>query len=209
MTATADTATTTDTSTPAPAAKPAVTVADLPPEALAKRVDQAKNAARNELLAELGITDPAAAKAALKAHADALEAAKSRDLKLAELEVQVKAQNDALASSVGRVSAAITAEQKAAIDAIAGTDPAAWLRTYNALSPTWTTPAPAAAAVAAVAAPAAPPPVSSTTAAAPAPSPAGNVSPPNHAIAYKRLSSENPFAASIYLERHGDACYKP
>lgn len=216
MTATADTTATAETTTPAPAAaKPPVTVAELPPEALSKRLEQAQNSARTALLAELGITDIAASKAALKAHADAVEAAKSRDLKLAELEVQVRAQNDALASSVAGIVAKITAEQKAAIDAVAGTDPAAWLRTYNALSPTWNAPAPAASAAVAPAPAAAPvtgtapAPAVSTSVNVPAPSSAGSVSPPNHALTFQRLQKENPFYAGAYLAQHGDACFKP
>jgi hypothetical protein len=196
------------TTTPA---KPSVTVADLPPEALSKRVEQAKNVARAELLAELGITDTAAAKQALDAHAAAVEAAKTRDQKLAELELHVKAQTEALASSVARITPSITAEQKAAIEALAGKDPAAWLRTYNALSPTWVAPAPTSGADATASAndtAGAPAVAASTSVNTPAPSPAGNVSPPNHAVTYKRLSSTNPFAAAAYSVTYGDACYK-
>ena len=48
-----------------------VTTADLPPEALSKRLEQAKHSAQTELLASWGVTDPAQ----VKAYIDAAKAA--------------------------------------------------------------------------------------------------------------------------------------
>lgn len=195
-----------------PAAPKVQTLAtDLPPEALAARIQQAKDSARRELLAEFGAVDPAAIKAALEQARATEEAKKSDAQRLAELDLRVKAQSDALGVAVAQTASRITAEQKAAIDAIAGNDPVTWLRTHAALAPTWGQ----AAASVAPAAPAAPtaapiitPPVQLATTApiAPAPAPTNQTSAVDHAAVYASLDG-NPFARAAYLERYGSACY--
>lgn len=189
-----------------------VTVDDLPPEALSKRLEQADRASRSALLAELGIADPAEAKAAIAAHKAALEAAKTDAEKLASLNLTVANQAKALNVAVAQAASKITPEQKAAVDAIAGQDQVTWLNTYAALAPTWgtsaspVTPAAPAPAQAPIAAP--PPAPTGTAPAAPAPAPTGTISPPNHATIYQSLTKTNPFAAAAYVNQHGDACFK-
>jgi len=208
MTVETDTATSETTPTPAAAAptKPVVAASDLPPEALSKRLEQAKHAAQTELLKTLGITDVEEAKAALAAHVAQKEAAKTTEQKLAALELQAKTAAEALDTAVKQAVGRITPEQKAAVDAIAGDDKALWVKTYAAMSPTWTTPA--SVATSAPAAPAAPVVPATSAPAAPAPSPTGATSPPNHKARYAHLQTENPFAAAAYLQKHGSDCFK-
>jgi hypothetical protein len=191
----------------APVVPPTVTVADLPPEALRQRLEQAAHAAQTKLLADLGIADVAEAKAAIAAQRAAAEAQKTDAEKLAALNLRVTAQESALTVAVSQAAKNITAEQKAAVDAIAGTDSVTWLRTYAALAPTWGG-APVPVVPVAPAAPAAPaaPIITSTAPAAPAPAPTNQTSPADHATVYASLKS-NPFAAAAYLEKYGSACY--
>jgi hypothetical protein len=187
-----------------PAPPKTVATADLPPEALKQRLDQARHAKEVELLASLGIANIDEAKAAIAAHNAAKEAAKSDAEKLAALNLKVSAQADALNVAVAQVVAKITPEQKAAVDVLAGTDSAAWLKTYAALASTWVVPVTPAADL-----PTATPPLKTSTAPnAPAPSPSGGTSPTNHAATYKALEASNPFAAAAYSVKYGDACYK-
>ena len=198
-----------------PVAQPAkvVTVDDLPPEALKQRLDQAKHSGQTELLASWGVTDPAQVKAYIDGARAAEEAKKSNEQRIAEQSVKLTAYEEGLAVAVETFGATIKPEQKAAVDAIAGTDKALWLKTYRALAPTWIAAAPSIPA-----APPAVPPVAPATGAAlatapqvpPAPPPNGTppVSPPNHKEVYERIQKTNPFAASQYLDKYGDACFK-
>jgi hypothetical protein len=190
----------------APVVPPTVTVADLPPEALRQRLEQAAHAAQTKLLADLGIADVAEAKAAIAAQRAAAEAQKTDAEKLAALNLRVTAQESALVVAVAQAASKVTPEQKAAVDAIAGADPVTWLKTYAALAPTWGgSPAVAAVATATPAAPIAPI-ITSTAPAAPAPAPTNQTSPADHATVYASLKS-NPFAAAQYLNKYGSACY--
>ena len=200
--------------TPAPAAPavpPVVQVlaTNLPPEALTARLDQAKRSAQKELLDSLGITDPAQAKAALDAAKAAEDAKKSNETRIAEQSLRLNSQEEGLAAAVETFAAGITPAQKAAVDAIAGQDKAAWLKAYRALAPTWNaSTAPVAPAPVPTTTPAAPVVPASTAPAAPAPSPTSpTTSPTDHVARYASLKITNPFAASTYLQRHGDACY--
>lgn len=203
------------TVTPTPAVQqtpPAqvVTVDALPPEALSARLEQAKRSERAALLAELGITSPDEAKAAIAAHKAASEAAKSDAEKLAALNLRVTAQAEALTVAVSQAASKITPEQKAAVDAIAGQDPVIWLRTYAALTPTWggpVTTAPPAPVITTPAAPPAAPILASTAPPASAPTPTTQTTQPDHAAIYAQLKSTNTFAAAQYLQKHGSACY--
>jgi|GEM_PF-1656722 hypothetical protein len=190
----------------APAAapeKPRVQADQLPPDALSARLEQAKESARKALLAELGITDATEAKTAIADAAARKEAAKTADQRVAELSLQVANQTAALQVAVDHASKSITPEQRQAVDAIAGTDQALWLRTYGALAPTWG--APPMAAPAPVATPHTPPPNTAPTTPAPLAN-SNNTSPPDHAAVYQRLQQTNPFVAARYLQLHGDQC---
>lgn len=187
-----------------------VTTADLPPEALAKRLEQAEHAAQTKLLKSLGITDVEEARTALAAHAAQKDAAKTIEQKLAALELQAKASAEALSLAVEQTAKKITPEQKAAIDALAGEDKASWMKLYAAMSPTWAAPAPAATTTTTTALATSPAPTvpASSAPTAPAPAPTGKTSPPDHAARYKQLQNTNPFAAAAYLERHSAAIFK-
>lgn len=200
---------------PAVVAPSQVTVDALPPEALRQRLEQNERSVLSKTLASLGVPSLDEAKAAIEAHRIAKEAAKSDAEKLAALNLRVAAQAEALDVAVQQSAASLTVEQRAAVDAIAGADKAQWLKTYAALSPTWAT-RPAERQLAAV--PQAP--VQSTTTPQPTAAPAStapnipapvsgaSTSPPNHAVVYRSLQKNQPFAASAYLAKHGDACFK-
>jgi hypothetical protein len=199
---------------------PVVTTADLPPEALSKRLEQAKHAAQTELLASWGVTDPAQVKAYIDSAKAAEDAKKTIETRLAEQGLRLTASEEGLSAAVDLFSALITPEQKAAVTAIAGTDKTLWLKTYRAMAPTWAAVAPVIVATSPAASPATASPVGTppippappvgTPPIPPAPPPNGATpnSPPNHKENYQRLQKENPFAASRYLDRHGDACFK-
>ena len=206
---------------PPAAAAPRVTVDDLPPEALSARLEQVRRAERAAFLAELGVTDPNEVKAALADAKAKAEAQKTDAEKLAALNLRVAAQSEALTVAVSQAARSITAEQKAAVDAIAGNDPAVWMKTYAALAPTWgasvtaqAAPAPAAAqpatqpqATTPAATSAATPASTSPSGGAPAPG-APTQSPVDHAAVRKQLQAINPFAAARYANKFGDACFK-
>lgn len=202
----------------APPVKPVVTVDDLPPEALKERIAQAKHSAQTELLASWGVTDPAQVKAYIDAAKSAEEAKKTDTQKLAEQGLRLTNLESAVDSAIAQAAATLTPERKAAIDAVAGTDKALWLKIYGlekkpADAATGATPPPSGATGATGAPPPAPPPsaagAAGTAPAAPAPSPNGNgpTSPPDHPAIYQKLLKTNPFAAPAYLSKHGDACF--
>ena len=196
-------------------AVPQVTVADMPPEALSARLEQAKRSERSALLAELGVSDPAEAKAAIAAKRAAEESAKSDADKLAALNLTVAAQTRALTVAVNQAASQLKPEHKAVLDGIAGTDQARWLELYGQLAPTWSaqTVQPQAAVVAttqpvvAIKTPSAVVPAT-TSPTGGAPPPTGAQSPPNHAAVFAELNKVNPFAAQRYADKHGDACFK-
>ena len=198
-------------STPAtPAAKPQVQASELPPEALSARLQQAKESERRSLLAELGVTDIDAVKNAIAAAKAADEAKKSDAQRIAEFQVRETQLNEALGVAVAQAVAAITPEQKAAVDAIAGNNQALWFKTYGALAHTWGKPAaqvPTAATATQTPAPAANPPVTPPASTAPItnnPAPSSS-SPVDHQAVYEGLSKTNPFAAAAYLNRYPSA----
>ncbi len=185
------------------AAPVAAPVADENPPWLAPRLDQARRAA----LAELGITDPTKAKKLLEAAAKAEDDAKTTGEKLGA----TTAERDALKSEAerlrsvtaewaGRQMMGLTAEQQAAVKAIAGDDAAAQLKTITALQPTWGKPAPLPGSAPIVPAPPAPP----ASGTAPAPNAPGGVtvSQQNPREVYASLQKTNPFAAAQYGLEH-------
>jgi hypothetical protein len=171
---------------------------------LSARLEQAKESARKTLLAELGITDPTEAKTAIAEAAARKEAAKTADQRVAELSLQVANQTAALKVAVDHAAKSITPAQREALDGIAGTDQALWLRTYSALAPTWGAP-PMATPEPVVAPVAAPLPAPATTAPIGAPPAPSSTSPVNHRATYEALKQTNPFAAAGYLNRHPEA----
>lgn len=206
-----------ETSAPAaaaPAAKPQVQASELPPEALKARLDSAKEQARREMLAELGVTDTKDAKAALAELKKRQDAEKTETERLAArvAELEGKAAKAEHATQVASRRAAaelatLTEAQRAYVSKTAGDDPLRQLETIDSMREAGlltTTPAAAPAPAPAPAAPAAatpPAPLGSTAPAPSAPAP-GQTSPVDHAAVYRSLKQSNPFAASAYLQQH-------
>lgn len=214
------------------AAAPVVAPApDAPPQTdpawLNPRLEQAKRAAQAALLAELGVEDPAAAKALLAA-AKAAEEAQKTELQKARDEAAALKPKAARAAQLEQTIksradielAGLTEAQRAAVTAVAGDDSAKVLSTIDALKPTWVsaapapvaTPAPAPAAqpappaAAPPAAPAIPAPPANTSPAPTAPT-SGNVSPPDRKAEYQALKVKNPIAAAAYLNAYASEIY--
>ncbi len=187
---------TTPVATPTPEPKPGE------PDWLKPRLEQAQKSARDTLLKELGFSDPDALKSSLSELKALKEAALTEQEKaqnrIAELEPA--ARRAAEMEGVLKVQAesqlaGLSDTQRAAVAAIAGSDPVAVMRTINALSPTW-----AAAATASVAA--APPAPASTSAAPAAPPAAATTSPTDHYATYLELAKTNPVQAASYMGLH-------
>ncbi len=205
---------------PAPPAPPAVVPPATAPPAqgdpgwLNDRLKQAKRSAENAVLANLGITDLAAAKAAIDAAKEAEEANKTVEQRAADLAAELKSTtaekqrlSDVTTEHAARMLGVLTVEQQAAVTAIAGDDAAGQLRAIGVLAPTWTKAEEAAqAAVAAATASTTAPPADS---APPPGAPNGTTtSPPDHRTVYETTRTNNPFAAAAYGRRNRDA-YKP
>lgn len=201
--------------TPAtPEAKPHVPTSALPEEALSARLEAAKRTGQSELLKSLGVSDPAQLKSALDALKIAEDAKKTDAEKLAALLAEKQANETRLgeyAKAIDAVwsaeSAKLTAEQVAAVTAVAGDDPARRMQILAAFRPTWTAtvqPQQASAAPTTV-----PLPTPATTAPAPtAPTPTVTNSTVDHAAEWGRLKEVNPIAAAHYLEQHSRAIFK-
>lgn len=204
------------------AAPPAVTPAVDPttdPGWIKSRLEREATAVRARTLAELGITDVAAAKTALATAHAATEANKSAEIRAVEAAGQLasaKSENERLAAitreHAGRMIGVLTVEQQAAIRALApDTDPAGQLQAIGVLGPTWAAAGNAAAALALAAAP--PPavatPPASTAPGATAPTGGPTVSPPDHRSVYQASRSKNPFAAAAYGLEHPSEVYRP
>ena len=184
----------------AEAPKAKVLAGDLPEEALKDRLDRAKEQARKALMAELGITDPEKAKAAIAAAEKAEAESRSISDRLTETSTklgQVQTEADRLraitAEFAERQMIGLSQEQQDAVKAIAGDDPAAQLRAITALSPTW--------AKAAAGAPKAVTPPTGTAPQHSAPE-STSVSLPDHRAVYAALNKTNPFAAAQYALEH-------
>jgi hypothetical protein len=162
---------------------------------------------RRTHLAELGIADPVKAKALLEAANKAEEDAKSAAEKLGKTGEQLtaaKAEAERYKAVTTEFAArqmlGLTAEQQAAVKAIAGDDAAAQLKAITALTPTWSaqgsiTPA---GAPAAPAVPAPPAPPASGTAPPPNAPPGSSVSQQSPAEIHAALAKTNPFLAATY-----------
>jgi hypothetical protein len=193
------------TATPAPAPetpKPVVPASALPDDALKPRLEAAKATGRNDLLRELGVTDPAQLKAALDAIKTAEEAKKTdaerataQAVELAKAQAKLGEYSQAIDTMWTAEAPKLTPEQLSAVNTIAGDDNAKRLQTLNALRATW--------AMAPVATqqtqPAAPP---ANTAPAPNAPPATTVSPTDTKAVYASLNARNPVAAANYAAQH-------
>lgn len=175
---------------PAPVA-PAVVMTDVEPEPgkepgwLAKRLERERIATLRKLGVE-GEDDAKKAIAEHKARAEADKSALQKALEQAARADGLEAKNKALLGTVSIMAtaqlAALTPEQRAAVAALAGEDPAAQITAIEAMRPSWVAAANAAtaaakahaqaaqaAAVASAAAVAAAPPVTAPAVATPAP----------------------------------------
>jgi len=192
------------------------------PAQLKERLDESRVAGEKALAAQLGVPVEEAKKliADAKARDDAnksevqrlteqLAAAQAKSARLGVLEETV----------TGRAAVefgALSDVQKAAVETIAGSDPAARLKTIDALKPSWAAAqkvaddtaqvAKAAADAAAEAAKKAPVPAGATTApASPPPPPAQPGTPTNHLAVWESLKASNPVAAGMYRSKHDAA----
>ncbi len=191
-------ATNTVATPPAPAGDP-----ENPPW-LAARLERE----RRTHLAELGINDPAKAKALLEAATKAENDAKSVGEKLGTTTAELataKAEAERLrvitAEFAGRQMIGLTAVQQAAVKAIAGDDAAAQLKAITALTPTWAATG-QIAPVGAPAAPAAPTPPASGTAPPPTAPGGTSISQQSPQETHASLLKTNPFEAANYAIEH-------
>lgn len=173
-----------------------------------KRIEQAKTSERNALLKELGVANVDEAKAFAKAAKDKAEAEKSATQKADELAKSLEAERaekaTLLASTkeyAARMMVGLTDEQKAAVVALAGEDPAKQVSTIAALSPTW-------AKGDAKAGDGADKPGVTNTAPPPG-APNGSTPPPaTPRAAYESIRQTNPFAAAVFGHANPDV-YQP
>lgn len=192
---------------PTVVAPPAIPVVE-DPSWLATRLERAKAAEREAVLKDLGVSDPAAAKAAIAAANAAAEAQKSAEQRALEaanrvtsLSADAERKDKILKEQAGRMLMALTAEQQKAITDFAGTDAEKQLQAIYHFAPTWAAQAAAAeaqrqSAPPAPAAPAAPAATTSPAPAAPASESPG--SPPDKRSVYQTTRATNPFAAAAY-----------
>lgn len=171
------------------------------PNWFTRRMEQATKSAASEVLKGLGVESLDAAKEKLlelqKIKDDQLSEQERTQKRIQELEPQAQ-RAAVLEKSLGvyaqKEMASLTAEQSAAVKAIAGDDHARILETINQLAPTWNSAAPE---------PAKPEAVEPSTAAPAGPPEAGNQSPPDTREAFKRARQEDPFLAADIARSHG------
>lgn len=184
---------------PVPAPAPTVDPNAEPPW-LPDRLNRAKEIAKGELLKELGVDDPEAAKAAIAAAKAAAEAKKTAEQRAAELSEKLKGtQTEAekhaalIREHAGRMLMALTPEQQKIITDFAGDNPAEQLRAVHHFAPTWNKPEPTPPV-------AAPPPAPPANTSPPPNAPPGNApgSPPDVRTIYMTQRQTNPFAAAAY-----------
>jgi len=179
------------------------------------------DSAGQKVLEDLGVTDPAAAKAALAAANKAAEDAKSIEQKRVEAELRATQAEERIKALTGSVRtivdtrlAGLTELQRKTITDLEDTDPEIQLELITKLEPTWAAIAAASSAPAATGAPpaatAAPradvTPPANTAPAGGSPPPAVG-SPPDHKAEYQRLKAKSPVAAAAYMNQHADKIY--
>lgn len=195
---------------PAPAAGAAAPAAagtptqSADPNWLNGRIAQAKQSAQADVLKQLGVTDLAAAQAAIRAANEAAERNKSDAQRVTELQAQLTAEKErgdvyeeTLKERAASELAALPDAQREAVLALAGDDVGAQILAIDTLKPTWTGAAPAGAPVT----PPKPAPVTNTAPPreAPAPTPGSE---PDHYQKYIAIREKNPFAAARYRQQH-------
>ncbi len=168
---------------------------------LKPRLERERKAGAKDVLKEAGFESIEEAKAAAAAAKAAADANKTAAQKASELAIQVaseKARADSLAAiateHAARMMVGLTAEQQAAVKALAGDDPAKQLATIGALAPTWAKDAKAGGAGGAggTAEPGA-------TTAPSGGAPSGATPAPTSARAvYEQQRAQNPFAAAQF-----------
>lgn len=117
------------------------------PDWLKKRIERARAAGEKNALAAIGVEKPEEAKAAVEAARAAAEAKKTIEQQKLEADQRIAAlqkERDELAASVGANAKSalksLTAEQRDAVTALAGDNPAKQLTTIELLRPTWKAP---------------------------------------------------------------------
>lgn len=201
---------------PTPAAPQPAPVAPAPPAPagdskwLAARLEGAKKTAQTALLAELGFTDVAAAKAAAaeaKARADAGKTAEQKAAEaaaaLAAVQTQAQQHSAIIAEHAARMYGVLSPTHQALVKSFAGDDPALMLSTIQKLTDSGLL-----VIEDEPAAPVAPPPANT---APPPVAPGGTTvaSPPDHKAVYEALKQgNNPFKAAIYGARN-PSVYQP
>lgn len=182
---------------------------------LPERLQRAKQTAVGDLCRKYNVKDEAELQAKLdrlsRLERESMTEAERRQAEIDELKpvaAKVEQYRTIMEARVVAELADLTDEQRAAVEALSGDDPAQQLRTIDALKPTWAkeasqaAPAPAAAP-ASPPAPQAPPQPAADTAPGRASAPSEtHDSPPNHKVIWDGLRQSNPFAASAYYRQH-------
>ncbi len=206
---------------------------DNDPPWLAKRLERAEksgekkaaDAAKKAILAELGIEDSDAVKKLLADEKKRADEKKSLEQRLAERDsaeakrqAELSEYREATKVLAGEQLAALSEEQKTAVLALAGDDPAKQIKTIAALRPTWKSAAPSAviddgkrgaAPSATSQQQTAPPPTTpfpkpaDTAPPAGAPPPAGSTVTSNHLATYEHLRKVAPISAALYFAKFG------
>lgn len=186
---------------PAPPADPVVPAApasgeNTNPTWLAPRLEQQSKSARQALLKELGVENLDEAKAVLADANTRKEATKSAEqkaleatTKLTQAEQEAKEYKEIVRSQASTRLSSLNEEQRKAVEAVAGDDPARQLRTIEALSPTWSK-KPATVT---------PAPIVSDTAPPPNQPAAPNGIVPNAKAVWESLKESNPILADRFL----------
>lgn len=167
---------------------------------LKPRLEQAQRSAETGILKRFGVEKPEdlEAKLARLAELEKSQLSEQERVSLEMAELRAKAERaKALEESIGMVASrevsGLNELQKAAVLALAGTDPAAQLRTIESLRPTW--------AAMQVSAPAQVIPPAQTSAAPSQPASA-QLSQIDHKARFAELQKTNPFAAAAYAQKH-------
>jgi len=199
-------------------AKPGAKV-EMTSDELKRRLDQSRASALADFIKGLGVTDEAALKAAVNDH-KRLELEKMSDLEKRDAQIKDLAPKAARAAELEAIVKAVAEEQaagltdtmRAAVDQLAGDDPArriAAIKAFRSALPAAPLVAPAPTPVAPPAA-APKPPIQpgATTAPPPAPSPSGVVSPHiDHLATWTALKERNDggYSAMQYYNRNTGA----
>jgi hypothetical protein len=206
----------TTVTTPAAPAAPAAAAPAAQPQAddptwFKPRLEAAKTAAERKILADLGVTDVAAAKAILAEAKAKADAGKTAEQKTAELEAQLRSvisvseRNAAIVNEqAARLYGSLSEKERAIVDIAANNDPALRLDAIQKLVDAGVIdggdePAPPKAA---------PIPAAASTGNAGAPPAPGAHAQPNHLATYTDLQRRNPVHAAHYLITNFDAIQK-